>query len=217
MKSMLNVKIFTFNAFQENTYVVYDTKSKEAVIFDPGNSNPNEDRKLSDFIQQESLTPTRLINTHCHIDHILGNKFVADTYELKLEAHQGEVVTLHMGDQVSRMYGIPYTTSPAITNFLTIDDTIAVGDTHFTILYTPGHSPASLCFYNDRDKFLIGGDVLFQNSIGRTDLPGGDYNTLIESITTQLLPLADSVTVYPGHGPSTTIGYERRNNPFLNE
>ncbi len=214
---MIKTKIFTFNAFQENTIVVYDEQSKQAIVFDPGNSNGHENNQLSGWIALNKLQIIRLINTHCHIDHIMGNKYVSDKYQVALEAHKGEELVLASGVQVSKMYGISYTPSPPIEKFLTDQDTIPLGGTEFKILFTPGHSPASLCFYNERDKYLIGGDVLFHGSIGRSDLPGGNHNTLIESIKHKLMILPDAVTVYPGHGPSTTIGFERRNNPFLNE
>jgi glyoxylase-like metal-dependent hydrolase (beta-lactamase superfamily II) len=211
---MIEVAIITFNAFQENTYLVYNQK-KECIIFDPGCSDLSENKTLSDFISAKNLKPIRLINTHAHIDHILGNKYVADTYNLPLEIHKGELEMLHMGPAIANMYNIPYTPSPDPEKFIEEGDDILLGEEKFTAIFTPGHSPASLSFYNANNKILIAGDVLFQGSIGRTDLPGGDYDTLISSIKEKLLVLQDDVRVYPGHGPETNIGFERKNNPFL--
>jgi len=208
------VQSFTFNGFQENTYVVSDD-SLECVIFDPGCSNGSEEQRLQQYILDKGLKPVRLINTHCHIDHILGNKFVSDTYNLPLEAHAGEVPVLESGKAVSQNYGIPYTESPPIAKYLEENDQISFGHTTLKALFTPGHSPASLSFYHADSHTLIAGDVLFQGSIGRTDLPGGNFETLIRNIKEKLLVLPDETTVYSGHGPATTIGYEREHNQFL--
>lgn len=210
----MEIACLTFNPFQENTYILYD-ESKECVIIDPGCSDVNERKVLEQFIIDADLKPVRLINTHCHIDHILGNKFVAELYDLPLEIHEGEVVVLEAGTNVSQMYGIPYDPSPSASSFIKEGEEVKFGNTVLKSLFTPGHSPASLSFYNADDNILIAGDVLFRESIGRTDLPGGDYDTLIRSIKEQLLVLPDETKVFPGHGPSTTIGHERVNNPFL--
>ena len=212
---MLDIQLFTFNAFQENSYLVYDKETKGCIILDPGCGNTREEQELVDFIEGNKLIPKRLINTHCHIDHVLGNQFVAEKYELELEAHRLEVPVLQSGEQVSKMYNIPYKGSPNISKFLEEGEELELGGFRLDILLTPGHSPGSISFYSKESKWVISGDVLFMNSIGRTDLPGGDYNTLIGSIATKLLPLPDDVTVYSGHGPATTIGHERSTNPFL--
>ena len=212
---MINVKCLTFNAFQENTYVISDTETRECLIMDPGCSNSFEETELSDYIEREDLNPVGLINTHCHIDHVLGNQFVADKYGLNLASHKGEEPVLASCISVSQMYGIPFKGSPSITKYIDEGDKISLGSYEFVALFTPGHSPASISFYESSTGTLISGDVLFQGSIGRTDLPGGDFNTLILSIQTKLLSLPDDTTVYPGHGPYTTIGIERRSNPFL--
>ncbi len=212
---MTLVANFSFNPFQENTYVLYDD-TKECIIIDPGCYTAAERTQLKEFIAEAGLKPVRLINTHCHIDHVFGNKFVADTYGLTLEIHQGELIVLESMEMVCRQYGIPdIQISPAPGKYLAEGDEIKFGNTTLKALYTPGHSPASLSFYCEESNFVIAGDVLFQNSIGRTDLPGGDMNTLLTSIRQQLFPLPDDVRVYPGHGPATTIGYEKANNPFL--
>lgn len=211
---MAEVHSFTFNDFQENTYIIYD-ESGECVIIDPGCSTKREEDELVQFIENNSLTPVRLLNTHCHIDHILGNKFVADKYNLPLEIHKGELIMLQNGTTVAKMYGIPYMPSPMPKGFLKEGEMISFGKTIMEILFTPGHSPASICFYQRSEKWIIAGDVLFFESIGRTDLPGGDHATLINSIAKNLMVLDDDIVIYPGHGPSTTIGHEREFNPFL--
>jgi len=210
----MNIAIFTFNAFSENTYVLYDD-SKECVIVDPGCSNRMEQEQLTDFIESNNLKPVKLVNTHCHIDHVLGNKFISEKYALPLVSHKGEAVVLAMQPQVSTMYGVPYDPSPEITEFLDDGDRLQFGNTTLKVLYTPGHSPASISFYDEEGGIVIGGDVLFQGSIGRTDLPGGDFNTLANSIRDKFYTLPDDVIVYCGHGPSTTVGVEKRTNPFV--
>lgn len=211
---MIYIESMTFNAFQENSFVVYNDE-KEAIVFDPGCSNATEQSTLSSYIERNKLKVVRLVNTHCHIDHVLGNKYVAEKYGVKLEASSLEKSTLESGVMVSNMYGIPYDPSPEISIFIEEGDEFKLGAEEFKVLLCPGHSPGSLCFYHAESKSLIGGDVLFQNSIGRTDLPGGDYNTLISVIKEKLFKLPDDTAVYSGHGPSTTIGFEKRTNPFL--
>ncbi len=211
----MNLAIFTFNPFQENTYVLYD-ETGECVIIDPGCFENSEKLELDNFITSNELQPVRLINTHCHIDHVFGNKFVSDRYDLQLEIHKGELPVLKAVPQVSEFYGIPFPEpSPMPGSYLEEGDVVTFGNTKLETYFTPGHSPASISFLCKEDKILIAGDVLFRESIGRTDLPGGDHATLISSIKNNLFPLGDDVKVYPGHGPETTIGWEKRNNPFL--
>ncbi len=210
----MDIAIFTFNPFAENTYIIYDD-TKECVIFDPGCSNVEEQKQLTDFIESNGLKPVKLVNTHCHIDHVLGNKFVSEKYNLPLISHKGETAVLIMQPQISMMYGIAYDPSPEITEFLDDGDYLTFGNTRLEVLFTPGHSPASISFYNAEEGVVIGGDVLFQGSIGRTDLPGGDFDTLARSIREKLYVLPDDVIVYCGHGPSTTIGAEKNTNPFV--
>lgn len=212
---MAKVESFTFNPFQENTYIVYD-ETGECLIFDPGCSNKQEEANLLTFIEEKKLRPVRLINTHCHIDHILGNAFIANEFDLGLEIHQEELQVLNQGPVVADMYGIGYANhSPQPSRFIEAGELIEFGQTKLSALFTPGHSPASLSFYCSEDNFLIAGDVLFYQSIGRTDLPGGDFDTLADSIRTQIYSLPDAVIVYPGHGPKTRVGYEKMNNPFV--
>lgn len=212
---MIKVKSFVFSDFSENTYVLYD-ETKECIIIDPGCYRQPEKDTLADFIEQEGLKPVRLVLTHAHLDHVFGNKFVFDKYGLLPEMHEGELIVLQAAPMVGAQYGVPVEPSPEPKKFLTIEDKITFGNSSLDILFTPGHSPASLSFYSEAGNFVIAGDTLFENSIGRTDLPGGDLATLLKSIREQLLPLGDEVVVYSGHGPSTTLGQEAKFNPFLN-
>jgi glyoxylase-like metal-dependent hydrolase (beta-lactamase superfamily II) len=211
---MLQIKSFTFNPFQENMYVVYN-ELNHAIIFDPGCYAQSEQNTLKNFISENNLKPKRLINTHCHIDHVLGNPFVHRTYHLLPEFHQNELSLLQAVESYGHMWGIQSEIQPEPISFLDEYDKITLDNDELEIRFTPGHSPASLCFVSHAHKWIIGGDVLFYQSIGRTDLPGGDYNTLIESIKNQIFTLPDDYVVFPGHGPSTSLGYEKNNNPFL--
>ena len=210
----LQVHSITFNPFEENTYIII-APSNECIIIDPGCFDQNERIELETFIKDNSLTPVRLINTHCHIDHILGNAFVAKTWNLGLEIHKGELPVLSAGLTVAGMYGVPYEPSPQPTSFLEEGDEVILDGQKMKVLFTPGHSPASICFYNEADGWVIGGDVLFYESIGRTDLPGGDHQTLLKSIREKLFVLPSETIVYPGHGPETKVGYEKMFNPWL--
>lgn len=210
----LHVREFTFNPFQENTYLII-APSGECIIVDPGCMEIFEQEELKAAMLEDGLKPVRLINTHCHIDHILGNAFISREYQLGLEIHRGEMPVLKAGPTVAGMYGIPYEPSPEPSSFLEEGDRILLDGHALRVLLTPGHSPASICLYNETDGWLIGGDVLFYESIGRTDLPGGDHETLLKSIRTQVFTLPQDTVVYPGHGPHTTVGYEMMFNPFL--
>jgi glyoxylase-like metal-dependent hydrolase (beta-lactamase superfamily II) len=210
----LTIHSFTFNPFQENTYIIA-APSGACIIIDPGCFESYEQDELTAAIHKMGLQPVRLINTHCHIDHILGNAFVAKTYNLGLEIHQGELPVLRAGIAVAGMYAIPYDPSPDPVSYLEPGSHIDLEGNAIKILFTPGHSPASICLYDEQGGWVIGGDVLFYESIGRTDLPGGDYDTLINSIRSQLFVLAPDTVVNPGHGQATTIGYEQTFNPFL--
>ena len=210
----IQVHSITFNPFEENTYFLI-APSNECIIIDPGCFDEMERQQLRTFIAENKLKPVRLINTHCHIDHILGNAFVAREYNLGLEIHEGELPVLNAGTTVAGMYGIPFDPSPSPKSYIKKGDEIMLDHVSMKVLFTPGHSPASICFYNEQDKWLIGGDVLFYESIGRTDLPGGNHDVLLNSIRTKLFTLPDDTIVFPGHGPETRIGYEKMFNPFL--
>ena len=213
---MISIASFVFNEFSENTFVLYD-ESKECLIFDPGCYTQSERDELAAFVEKNELKPVRLINTHCHVDHVFGNAFVAEKYDLGLEIHKGEEPVLEHYMRIASMYGFTDAqASPVPSAFLKEEEEIVFGNnSKLKMLFTPGHSPASLSFYSQANGFVIAGDVLFNGSIGRTDLPGGDFKTLMASIFSELLPLGDETKVYCGHGPSTTIGHERRYNPFL--
>jgi len=209
----MEIAIFTFNPFQENTYILYDD-SYECIIVDPGCSNDSEKDQLRTFIQSKNLKPINLVNTHCHIDHVLGNDFVSKTYNLPLTSHKGEEQNLQSQAMVANMYGLPYTPSPPITQFLEEGDILAFGKTNLEIIFAPGHSPAHICLFEKNTRILIAGDVLFFESIGRTDLPGGNHESLIHNIKSKLFKLPVDTRVYPGHGPLTSIGHEINHNPF---
>ena len=193
---------------------MYD-ESKDCVIIDPGMYTSEEQNAVVNFITDNSLNPVLLLNTHCHIDHVLGNKFVFDQYGLKPKFHAGEAEVLEAVIAYAPAMGIRYDGSPIPDEYLPETGTVSFGNTQLQLIFTPGHSPAHLCFYDEAAKQLIGGDVLFRNSIGRTDLPGGNNSLLIKNIKEKLFLLPDDCTVYPGHGPETTIGYEKQHNPFL--
>ena len=211
---MIEVKGFTFNPFQENTYVLFD-ETQECIIIDPGCYGPEEKLELTQFIKQKGLKPVQLLNTHCHIDHVLGNKYVSETWGLDLVINKREVDLLDAVQSYGANWGIFAEKSPAASFFLDEGDKVSFGASQLAVFFTPGHSPGSICFYSMYDNFIISGDVLFYQSIGRTDLPGGDYDTLIESIQNKLFVLPDNTTVYSGHGPVTTIGAEKKLNPFV--
>lgn len=210
----MEIQHFTFNPFQENTYLLINEK-KECIIIDPGCYFEEERKHLLTYIEKEGLKVTRLLNTHCHIDHIFGNRLVVKTYGVGLEMHPQDKIVLDRSPEIGKMYNIPFEPSPEPVRFLEDGEKILFGDDELEVLLTPGHSPGSVCFYAAGQQFLIGGDVLFFQSIGRTDLPGGSHQTLINSIQKKLFVLPDEVKVYPGHGQSTTIGYEKQHNPFL--
>jgi hydroxyacylglutathione hydrolase len=211
---MLRIHKHTFNPFQENTYIVTDD-TKECTIIDPGCSSDQERKKLVQTIESHGLKPVKLLNTHCHIDHFPGNKFVCDTYGLLPEFHEVELQVMYEALKYQSFFGFQLEASPEPKRFLKEGDEIKFGNTVLQVLFTPGHSPGSLSFYNEAEKVIISGDVLFQGSVGRFDLPGADGKILLESIVNKLLTLPDDVKVYSGHGPETFIGVERRNNPFL--
>lgn len=211
----MNIKSFIFNPFQENTYIVYD-ETKECIIIDPGCYTEEEKTILSQFITSKELKPVKLINTHCHIDHILGNKFTSEQWDIQLNMHKADLPLLENAGNIGKMYGLEnYEGSPYPKYFLDQGDILTFGESSFKILFTPGHAPGHICLYSKKNNLLIAGDVIFQKSIGRTDLPGGDYDTLIQSIINKLFPLPNETQIFCGHGPSTNLEYEKEHNPFL--
>jgi hydroxyacylglutathione hydrolase len=211
---MLQVKSFTFNPFQENTYVVYNN-AKQAIIIDPGMYQPSEEKQLFDFIAHHQLQPIQIINTHCHLDHIFGIHTCMQQYNIQLGFHALEQQIYDWAPQAGLKYGVPVHHSPAPAFYINPDDKINIGEDQLQVLFTPGHSPGHICFYSAASNFVIAGDVIFASSIGRTDLPGGDFDTLIRSIHQQIITLPDSTKIYSGHGPATTVGIERMNNPYI--
>ena len=211
----MTIKTFTFNPFQENTYLLFD-ETKEAVLIDAGCITETEKLTLKRFIDENGLTLKRLINTHLHLDHQFGNKFVADTFGLLPEANQQDEFLLANVVAQARSFGFSVEEeAQALGAYINEGDEIKFGNCSLKAIHVPGHSPGSLAFYSEKEGVVFAGDVLFRNSIGRTDLPYGDYATLILSITKKLLPLPDSTVVYCGHGPSTTIGSEKSSNLYL--
>jgi len=211
---MLSIKAFTFNPVEENTYVLYN-ENRECCIIDPGCYFDQERATLKEFIEKSGLRPVLLLNTHCHLDHVFGNKFVHDSWNLTLHIHEKEKIVLETAPIAGKTWQLPFDNYEGPLVMIKEGKTLKIGDDEIEIRFAPGHSPGSVCFYHEAGGFVIGGDVLFNGSIGRTDLPGGDYATLINSIQTQLFTLPDETRVYSGHGPMTTIGFEKMNNPFV--
>ncbi len=211
----MKIKSFTFNPFQENTYVIYD-ETKECIIIDPGCYTLDEKSTLKKFIISKELNPVKLINTHCHIDHVLGNKFVNDQWDIELYMHKGDLPLLENSGKIGKMYGLgDYEKSPYPKHFLDESDKLLFGKSNFEIIFTPGHSPGHICLYSKENNLIVVGDVIFQKGIGRTDLPGGNHEKLIHSIIDKLFPLPDETKIYCGHGPTSNLGYEKEHNPFL--
>lgn len=212
----MKVAIFTFSLFGINTYVVYDPDTKDCVIIDPGMMGKEEENAMDGFISRNGLKVQGIINTHLHIDHSVGNHFAKERYDAPVMAHKEDE---HLGERIqaqAEMFGIKDKFKGIeVTDFLKEGDTVKVGDGELKVIHVPGHSPGSIVLYDKKDGFLIGGDVLFQGSVGRTDLPGGSHDQLIGGIKRKLLTLPDNTVVYPGHGPATTIGNEKHYNPFL--
>jgi glyoxylase-like metal-dependent hydrolase (beta-lactamase superfamily II) len=209
----VRIHSFTFNAFQENTYVLWDATG-ECVIVDPGCYDAAERKELTRFITANRLAVKFLLNTHCHIDHVLGNAFVMDTYGVPLLVHKDEEPVLRSVRAYAPNYGFANYQEALPDRWLSDKEFVSFGTTTLSVIHLPGHSPGHVGFYNASEQVVVAGDVLFRSSIGRTDLPGGDFDTLIASIHRKLFVLPDTVTVYPGHGPETTLGEEKASNPF---
>ena len=210
---MLHIRTFTFNPFEENTYVVYD-ETLEAVVIDPGCYEKEEQEELSSFITEEKLNVRLLLNTHSHIDHVLGNAYVKNRYNVPFHLHPSELTVLRSVKSYAGNYGFHGYHEVLPDGSLQEGTPVRFGNTALDVLFLPGHSPGHVGFYAEEQKILLAGDVLFYRSIGRTDLPGGNLETLLGSIHQKLFRLPDDVVVYPGHGPVTTLGEEKVSNPF---
>jgi hydroxyacylglutathione hydrolase len=213
-RSMLTVQRFTFNPVQENTYVVYNEKG-QCCIIDPGCYFAAEEQQLKEFVDQNHLSPVYLLNTHCHLDHIFGNYFIHKTFGLPLHLHKLEKPVLDYGPAAGQLWELPFVNYDGELKFLSEKDLIRLGEDVLEVLFTPGHSPGHISFYSRENKFILSGDVLFEGSVGRTDLPGGDFTILQETIKTRLYTLPEDTVVYPGHGNTTTIGDEMKSNPYV--
>jgi len=212
---MLEIKKFEFNPFQENTYLIFDVHSKESAIIDPGCYDAEEEKELNDFIESNHLFIKYVINTHCHMDHIFGNAFVVEKYNAELLIPAKDEFLLDIQIEQSESFGIKIKKSPPPERYIEESDTLRLGNIEGVFFETPGHTPGEVCLFFKNEKVCFSGDVLFLESIGRTDLWGGDKKQLIDSIKNKLLKLPDDTIVFPGHGEKTTIGYEKLNNPFL--
>jgi glyoxylase-like metal-dependent hydrolase (beta-lactamase superfamily II) len=212
---MLKVHKFIFNPFSENTYVVFDDNSLEAMVIDPGNYDDNENKTLSGFIDENKLVLKYIVNTHCHIDHIFGNAYLRDKYSAKYLAPEHDVFLLDLMLEQAKNYNVNFTPSPKPDELLNEYSSLRIGYSVCNFLYTPGHTQGELCIYFKEEKLCFTGDVLFKEGIGRTDLWGGNFDALINSIKTKLFTLPDDVIIYPGHETESTIIHERLFNPFL--
>jgi len=211
---MLHLATFTFNPFSENTYVLYNEKG-DAWIVDPGMYHAEEVTELTNFLKEKNLTPRAIINTHAHIDHIFGVPALKNKFSIPFHLHEAELPVLNGAKGSAMLFGFDFPEAPKPDGFIPHGEKWQLGDDELDVLFVPGHSPGSIAFYYAPGGWLISGDALFNGSIGRTDLPGGHHETLISSIKNELFPLPEETKVYPGHGPATTIGQEKKSNPFL--
>lgn len=211
---MLNVSFFTFNVFEENTYIITNEK-KECWIVDPGMYGEEEEDAFFSFITEKQLQPQAIINTHAHLDHIFGVQAVMGRYHIPFGMHRQELQVLQMASASAAMFGFDFNNPPKPTFFISEQEPLMLGDDTLQVFYTPGHSPGSISFYYPKGNWVISGDVLFSGSIGRTDLPGGNFDTLVSSIRKNLFTLPGETIVLSGHGPATKISEEKMHNPFL--
>lgn len=212
----MNVSRFTFNMFGVNTYILWEDISKDAVIVDPGMINDEERLAIDKFIKSNSLKIKHMINTHMHIDHSFGVKYIKDKYGVMLMGNMEDHFLAERLKQQANMFGLPVSVEDLVIDVdLKDGDKLKIGDEEIIIKQVPGHSPGSIVLYAIDSNFIISGDVLFQHSIGRTDLPGGNYQQLINAINNKLMTLPDDTIVYPGHGFETTIIEEKKHNPYI--
>ena len=211
----MNIKKFTFNPVEVNAYLLWDD-TLECVIIDPACFYPDEEQQLKSFIETHHLKPVRLLNTHGHFDHLMGNGFVEKTWGLKSEIHKEDNYLVEQAANQASMFGMQMTNPPLPGRYFEDGEILTFGNSSLKVICVPGHAPGGVAFYSEADQLLIGGDILFYGSVGRTDLPGGNHEQLITGIKEKLMVLDPKVKVYCGHGPETTIGAEKSNNPFLN-
>ncbi len=213
---MLKVKQFQFSPFGVNTYIVVDEATSDAAVIDPSMTYPEEEKVFSDYLAKQGLRLTQIINTHLHLDHCFGMNYVKSKYGVPLKAHGNDAVLGEIMDQQYQMFGMrPKGEKVVIDEPLKDNDVIEIGESRLEVIATPGHTLGGIALYSRPDKILFTGDTIFQGSVGRTDLPGGNHSQLLRSITSRILTLPDDVKIYPGHGPSTTVGYEKDHNPFI--
>ena len=213
----MNIEVIPQNPWQVNTIILWDD-TNECVIIDPGCFNDEEKQQITGFITNKGLKPVKLLHTHLHLDHVFGTGAIAEAYNLKPEAHPDDEFLINQTKDYAAQFGVTIDKNPPdLGGYLNDGDKVTFGNTVLKVIHIPGHSPGGIAFYNENNKKLIAGDVLFKDSIGRTDLPGGDHDALLSNIKSKLFTLPDDTVVYPGHGPTTTIGYEKESNPFLQD
>lgn len=210
---MIQIHNFVFNPFMENTYILWD-ETKEAIIVDPGCYEEAEKQQLVDYIENNDLRVVKIINTHCHIDHVFGNEFVKNTFGADIFIHPSDEETLKAVKMYAPAYGFSHFEESKNYLFFEEGDVVTFGQSKLKVLFVPGHAPGHVVLVEESQNICIGGDVLFDGSIGRTDLPGGDHDLLVDNIRSKLFSLGDETVVYPGHGGTTTIGKEKISNPF---
>ena len=214
---MISIKKFVFNPFFENTYLIWETDSLDAAIIDPGCFTLQEEDEIKNFISSKNLKLRLLINTHCHIDHVFGCKFIKDNFQTQFLVPENELPLLENMEQQAAFVGMENIIVPKFDVLINENTEIKLGNEKIIVLDTPGHTPGEISLYMKNQNYCLTGDVLFENSIGRTDLTGGDYKTLMNSIRKKLLVLPDETVIFPGHGLESTIGKEKKYNPFLQQ
>ncbi len=211
---MIKIEKFTVNPVRENTYVLSD-ESGECIFIDPGYSSEEEYTEVRNYVAENHLKPVKIVNTHCHFDHIMGVEFIRREYKVPFYAHRDDAFLVEQAASQATMFGMEMSPVQPIDHFLSESEPVCFGQSQLEIIHVPGHAPGHVVLYSKTDNFVLAGDVLFYGSIGRTDLPGGDYDTLISGIKTKLFQLPDDTKVYCGHGPETSLGVEKKSNPFL--
>lgn len=210
----MKIEKFVVNPLGENSLIVSD-ETGECIFIDPGFYYEEEHQEIRDYIKTNQLKPVKITNTHCHFDHIMGVEFVRNEFNIPFQAHKEDAFWVEKAVSQGEMFGFDMKPVQPIDSFLVENEYIEFGNTKLKIIHVPGHAPGHVVFYNETEKVLIAGDVLFYGSIGRTDLPGGNYETLISNIKNKLFSLPDETVVFCGHGPETKLGFEKTSNPFL--